>query len=135
MTTRNILTNYQLYQQLIPFVSETAFNEKTQTLHVQGGIWKFKLNSFVRFKQKSEHWIRFKIIKGHFRGLVGDLYFEDYKEDQTWVYISGKEGIFSPGIPVGEVKIVNNIIEVLLFSDLSQITFVNINLGGSNKDK
>ena len=56
-------------------------------------------------------------------------------QDGDKVYISGKEGIFSPGIPVGEVKIVNNIIEVLLFSDLSQITFVNINLGGSNKDK
>ena len=56
-------------------------------------------------------------------------------QDGDKVYISGKEGIFSPGIPVGEVKIVNNIIEVLLFSDLSQITFVNINLGDSNKDK
>ena len=56
-------------------------------------------------------------------------------QDGDKVYISGKEGIFSPGIPVGEVKIVNNIIEVLLFSDLSQITFVNIDLGGSNKDK
>ncbi len=56
-------------------------------------------------------------------------------QDGDKVYTSGKEGIFYPGIPVGEVKIVNNIIEVLLFSDLSQITFVNINLGDSNKDK
>ena len=51
------------------------------------------------------------------------------------VYTSGKEGIFSPGIPVGEVKIKDDIIKVLLFSDLSQITFVNINLGDLNKDK
>jgi len=56
-------------------------------------------------------------------------------QDGDKVYTSGKEGIFFPGTPVGEVKIVNNIIEVLLFSDLSQITFVNINLGDSNKDK
>ena len=42
------------------------------------------------------------------------------------VYTSGKEGIFSPGIPIGEVIIENNFITVLLFSDLSQITFVNI---------
>ncbi len=56
-------------------------------------------------------------------------------QDGDKVYTSGKEGIFYPGIPVGEVKIVNNIIEVLLFSDLSRITFVNINLGDSNKDK
>ena len=42
------------------------------------------------------------------------------------VYTSGKEGIFSPGIPIGEVIIENNFITVLLFSDLNQITFVNI---------
>ena len=48
------------------------------------------------------------------------------------IYTSGKEGIFTIGIPVGEAKIVNNKIKVLLFSDLSQITFVNIILGESN---
>ena len=51
------------------------------------------------------------------------------------VYTSGKGGIFSPGIPVGEVKIENNIIKVLLFSDLSQITFININLEDFHNDK
>ena len=45
------------------------------------------------------------------------------------VYTSGKGGIFSPGIPVGKVKIENNLVKVLLFSDLDQITFININLG------
>ena len=51
------------------------------------------------------------------------------------VYTSGKGGIFSSGIPVGEVKFKNNLVKVLLFSDLSQITFVNINLENLNKDK
>ena len=50
------------------------------------------------------------------------------------VYTSGKEGIFSPGIPIGEVKIENNIIKVLLFSDIDQITFLNIKLGDFDKD-
>ena len=55
---------------------------------------------------------------------------ENHKvEDGDKVYTSGKEGIFSPGIPIGEVKINDQLIEVLLFSDLSQISFVNINLG------
>ena len=44
------------------------------------------------------------------------------------IYTSGKEGIFSPGIPIGEAKIIDNIVEVILFSDLDQITFVNIKL-------
>ena len=51
------------------------------------------------------------------------------------IYTSGKEGIFTTGIPVGEVKIEKDKIKVLLFSDLSQITFVNIILGESNKNK
>ena len=45
------------------------------------------------------------------------------------VYTSGKEGIFSPGIPIGEVYTDAEKIFVSLFSDLNQITYVNINLG------
>ncbi len=57
---------------------------------------------------------------------------EDHKiKDGDKVYTSGKEGIFSPGIPIGEAKIEKNLIRVLLFSDLSQVTFVNIDLGKS----
>ena len=51
------------------------------------------------------------------------------------VYTSGKEGIFSPGIPIGEVKIENNLIKVLLFSDLNQITFINVSAGDLEKGK
>ena len=43
------------------------------------------------------------------------------------VYTSGKEGIFSPGIPIGEVNMSTENILVSLFSDLTQLTFVNIN--------
>jgi rod shape-determining protein MreC len=50
------------------------------------------------------------------------------------VYTSGKGRIFSPGIPVGKVTIIDNAPSVLLFSDLNQITFVNINLGSSKKN-
>ena len=49
------------------------------------------------------------------------------------VYTSGKEGIFTPGIPIGEVEITNNETSVLLFSDLNQITFINIKLTGVDK--
>ena len=45
------------------------------------------------------------------------------------VYTSGKAGIFSPGIPIGEVnKIDNKEISISLFTDISQITFINVNL-------
>ena len=51
------------------------------------------------------------------------------------IYTSGKGGIFSPGIPVGIAKNEDSVVKVLLFSDLSQITFVNIKLGELNKNK
>ena len=46
------------------------------------------------------------------------------------IYTSGKEGIFTPGIPIGEARVEKEIIEVELYSELSEITFVNINLEG-----
>jgi len=54
-------------------------------------------------------------------------------QDGDKVYTSGKEGIFSPGIPIGEIKIDQEKVKVYLFSDLSQITFVNIILKDSKK--
>jgi len=48
------------------------------------------------------------------------------KDDK--VYTSGKEGVFAPGVPIGKVLINDSQIEVLLFSDLDQITFVNVDL-------
>jgi len=56
-------------------------------------------------------------------------------KDGDKVYTSGKEGIFKPGVPIGTVKIEENKINVLLFSDLSQISFVNIDLGDWNNNK
>ena len=51
------------------------------------------------------------------------------------IYTSGKEGIFTPGLVVGKAKIEKNKIKVLLFADLDQITFVNINLGALDENR
>jgi len=51
------------------------------------------------------------------------------------IYTSGKEGIFSPGIPIGEVKIEKEAVKVSLFSEPNQITFVNVNLGNLQETK
>ena len=56
-------------------------------------------------------------------------------QDGDKVYTSGKEGIFSPGIPIGEVLIKNQQFQVSLFSDLNQLTFVNVNLGDLTQKK
>ena len=49
------------------------------------------------------------------------------------VYTSGKGGIFTPGIPIGEVAVEDKMIKVSLFSDLNQVTFANVDLGNIGK--
>tara|TARA_Y100000590_G_scaffold261584_1_gene293642 strand:+ start:1099 stop:1944 length:846 start_codon:yes stop_codon:yes gene_type:complete len=78
--------------------------------------------------EPSEH---HAILSGHGKSAPSLEYLPDNHNIQNGdkVYTSGKEGIFSPGIPIGEVAIENDIVEVVLFSDISQITFINIDLG------
>ncbi len=47
-------------------------------------------------------------------------------KDGDKIYTSGKGGIFSPGIPIGSVKLKDKNIFVSFFTELDQITFVNI---------
>ena len=56
-------------------------------------------------------------------------------KDGDKIYTSGKGAIFSPGIPVGITKVKDGKIVVSLFSDLSQITFVNIILEDLDRKK
>ena len=61
---------------------------------------------------------------------------KDHKiKDGDKIFTSGKEGIFSPGVPIGKAKIENSRVKVILFSNLSQITFVNIDIGGFENNK
>ena len=75
------------------------------------------------------------ILSGRGKNIPTLEYLPEKSEikDGDKVYTSGKEGIFLPGIPIGKIKIENKIVKVLLFSDLTQITFVNINLRGKSK--
>ena len=52
-------------------------------------------------------------------------------ENGNTIFTSGKEGLFSPVIPIGQVSLKADKKNVLLFSDISQISFVNINIGDS----
>jgi len=77
------------------------------------------------------------ILSGHGDELPSlDYLPKDSKIDNgNTVFTSGKEGLFSPGIPIGQVFTKSNKKNVLLYSDINQITFVNINIGDLNKTK
>jgi len=77
------------------------------------------------------------ILTGHGKNLPSLEYLpENHKvKDGDIVFTSGKEGVFFPGTPIGKAKLEKEEINVSLFSNLSQITFVNISLGESDKRK
>jgi len=70
------------------------------------------------------------ILSGHGDNLPTLEYLPENHlvKDGDKVYTSGREGIFSSGIPIGKIKIEKSDVKVLLFSDLNQITFINIDL-------
>ena len=61
---------------------------------------------------------------------------ENHKvQEGNKVYTSGKEGIFSAGIPIGKVQKVEGTMSVSLYSDLDQIMYVNIYLKDFNNEE
>lgn len=55
--------------------------------------------------------------------------------DGDIIYTSGKEGIFSAGIPIAEALLEDDLVEASLFVDLNQITFVSVVLAKGNLNK
>jgi hypothetical protein len=93
--THDVLTNYELYSKLIPYVTETKYNEKTHILEIQGGILGWFLHSWVRFDERSPSpnysVIHFQMVAGHFIGMAGDILFESRGEQGTLVYMDGHQ--------------------------------------------
>jgi hypothetical protein len=67
----------------------------THLLTLKGGIWKWKLHSILRFEEKSDRWIHYQIVGGHFTGMTGDIFFEPVSGAQsstgTLVYMRGSQ--------------------------------------------
>jgi hypothetical protein len=89
--TRAILTNYDLYSKLIPYVSKTKYDKQSHILEIQGGILGWVLHSWVRFDERTPSWIHFQMIAGHFTGMAGDILFESRGEQGTLVYMDGHQ--------------------------------------------
>lgn len=89
--TRSVLTNYELYAKMIPYVDRAEYHASSHLLHIEGGIWRFKLISNVQFEEKSDQWIRFRVVSGHFTGLTGEIFFESLGEKGTGVYFAGEQ--------------------------------------------
>jgi hypothetical protein len=88
---REALTDYRAYAKMVPYIDKAEFVREPDLIRIQGGIWKFRLLSHVLFEEKSERWIRYTIVAGHFKGLAGDILFESQGEKGTLVYLRGEQ--------------------------------------------
>lgn len=88
--TRAILTDYRLYAEIIPYVDRADFDEPSKVLSLEGGIWKFKLISKVKFEEVSDRWIKYEFVDGHFRGMRGEIVFESKGEEGTLALLRGE---------------------------------------------
>ena len=88
--TRAILTDYKIYSKIVPYIDKTEFKSETALLDLQGSFLSFQLKSIVHFIERTREWIQYKIVGGHFTGLVGNMYFETLGEKGTAVYFDGE---------------------------------------------
>ena len=86
---RRILTDYPLYAKVVPYVDRADYSPRTRILKLSGGIWKFRLDSQLRFEERGGRWLRYEIVDGHLIGLSGDILFESLGEKGTAVYFGG----------------------------------------------
>lgn len=91
LQTKAILTNYELYAKMIPYVDRAIFSKEKSVLEISGGIWKWMLHSWIHFEARDEGKIHFQIIAGHFTGMSGDILFESLGEKGTLVYMGGTQ--------------------------------------------
>ena len=79
---------------MVPYIDKSNYNPQTRNLDLEGGIFHFRLASQLHFEERSDRWIHYTVVAGHFRGLSGDLFFEPLEiatGSGTLVYMRGEQ--------------------------------------------
>lgn len=85
-----VMTQYGSYEKFIPFVSRSRYDAQTQLLEIEGGVMGWNLSSTLKMSPLKDGHLGFEIIKGHFRGLKGQMLTERSQDYKTWVLIKGE---------------------------------------------
>lgn len=88
---RAILTNYSLYSKMISYVDKAEYDENTHELAIEGGVWGWKMRSWIKFEERGKNWIHYTFVRGHFTGMAGDILFESEGEKGTLIYMGGEQ--------------------------------------------
>ncbi len=75
---------------MVPYIYKTEFDAKNGNLFLEGGIFRYRLQSIIHFDEKAPGWVRYRIIGGHFIGMEGNILFESRGEQGTLVAFDGE---------------------------------------------
>ena len=64
--------------------------------------------------------------KGKDRPVLEYLPESHFPENNLSVFTSGKDGVFGQGVPIGTTRVKDSIVEIKLFSDPNQLSYVNV---------
>lgn len=87
--TDQILKRYDRYKDIIPLVKISRWNKKRKELLLGGSIWKYRMRSWIKIKEKPLKGAEFRIVRGALKGLYGDIYYESAGEKGTIVFVRG----------------------------------------------
>ena len=87
--TRRILTHFGLFAGLVPYIQRSEYDAKTGLLDVAGGIWKYRLESVLQFREESPERWSFRVVRGHFLGMTGVMEFRRLEAGRTLVSLEG----------------------------------------------
>ncbi len=83
--TRRILTHFDLFAGLVPYIDRSVYDRSSRLLDVAGGIWKYRLESILQFEEESPQRWKFRVIQGHFLGMTGAMEFSQVAPGRTLV--------------------------------------------------
>ncbi len=94
--TRRILTHFDLFAGLVPYIDRSQYDPKTRLLDIGGGIWKYRLEATLQFHEETPDRWSFRIVRGHFLGMTGVMEFRRAEVGRTLVTFEGQLNA-SPG--------------------------------------
>ncbi|MEN9724263.1 MAG: hypothetical protein RJB38_2249 [Pseudomonadota bacterium] len=88
--TRRILTHFEIFAGMVPYIDRSVYDSSSGLLELAGGIWKYRLESRLRWRRENPDRWSFQVIGGHFLGLSGVMEFQPAGAGKTLVTFEGR---------------------------------------------
>lgn len=84
------IQKFERYPGWISYVEKAEWKPQSNTLHLEGGVWDFKLRSEVKIGNPRPGEMTYQVVAGHLTGLKGRVLFEAVNDRESLIYLSGE---------------------------------------------